>query len=109
MTRTSALRLRAETRPSIAFRLQDGGEFGAPGRHLADCAVEIDVRDQPVVAAEAHHVVDLDRLTIGFDDLALHDDAGGSRLLTGHLQLLAAIAVEAVGIDRRHIASEALA
>src|SRR6266481_2984864 len=102
MARASALRLRAEIQTVNAFRLQDGGEFGAPGRHPADCAVEIDVRDRPVVTAVAHHVVDLDRLTIGFDDLALHNDAGGSRLLTGYLQLLAAIAVEAVGIDRRH-------
>ena len=30
-----------------ALALQDGGEFGTAGRHLADRAVEIDVRNQP--------------------------------------------------------------
>src|SRR5437867_6092876 len=33
-----------------AFRPQDGGEFGTPGRHLADCAVEIDVRETAALA-----------------------------------------------------------
>jgi hypothetical protein len=45
-----------------ALTLQDGGEFGAMGRHLTDRAVEIDVGDQPIVAVAAHHVIDVDRL-----------------------------------------------
>jgi hypothetical protein len=56
----------------------------------------------------AHQIVDLDRLAVGFDDLAVYDDAGGRRLLFGNLQLLAGIAVETVGIDRRDIAPEAV-
>src|SRR5215469_7095622 len=57
-----------------ALRLQDGSELGATGRHLTDCAVEIDVGDQPGLAIAVHHVVNLDRLTGGFDDLATHHD-----------------------------------
>src|SRR5262245_11313699 len=77
----------------------DRTEFGTAGRYFADRAVEIDVGDQPIVAAAAHHVVDLDRLAIGLDDLALDYDARGRRLLAGDLQLLSVIAVKAVGID----------
>src|SRR5882672_4425257 len=87
---------------------QDGGEFGAAGRHLANRAVEIDVGDQPALTVAAHHVVDLDRLAIGFDDLAAHHDARGIRLFARDLQFLSGIAVEAVGVDRRDVAPEAL-
>src|SRR5882762_191030 len=47
-----------------AVGLQDGGKFGAAGRHLADRAVEIDVGDQPALAVAAHHIIDLDRLAM---------------------------------------------
>ena len=77
-----------------ALVLQDRGEFGTAGRHLADRAVEIDVRNQPGVAIAAHHVIDVDRLSVGFDDLAAHHDARRRGLLTGHLELLSRIAVE---------------
>src|SRR6516165_4254860 len=36
--------------PVDARVLQDGGELGAAGRHLADRAVDIDVGDQPGIA-----------------------------------------------------------
>src|SRR5262249_11504100 len=52
-------------------------------------------------------VVDLDRLTAGSDDLTAYHDPGWHGLLAHYLQLLAGIAVEAVGIDRRDVASEA--
>jgi hypothetical protein len=41
-----------------AFALQDGGEFGATGCHLADRAVEIDIRNQPGIAVAAHQIID---------------------------------------------------
>jgi hypothetical protein len=62
---------------------------------------------QPAVALSARHVVDIDRLTIGLDDLAAYHDAGGGGLLAGHLQFLPRIAIKAIGIDRSNIAPEA--
>src|SRR5205807_6889328 len=87
---------------------QDCGELGAAGRYFADRAVEVDVGDQPAVAVAVHHVVDLDRLAIGLDDLAPDHDAGRVGLFAGDLQFLPGIAVETVGIDRRDVAAEAL-
>src|SRR6202040_406179 len=87
---------------------QHGCELGTAGRDFAYRAVEVDVGDQPVAAVAAHHVVDLDRLPIGFDDLAAHHHPGWRGLLASHLEPLAVIAVEAVGINRRDVASEAL-
>ena len=55
-----------------AVLLQDGRKLGATGSNFADRAVEVDIGDQPVVAIAVHHVVDLDRLTAGFDDLATY-------------------------------------
>src|SRR5271165_4491555 len=91
-----------------AFLLQDGSELRAPGCHFADGAVEVDVGDQPAVAIAAHHVVDLDRLAVAFDDLAAYYDSGWRGLLTSHLQLQSVVGVEAVRIDRRDVAFEAL-
>src|ERR1700730_8050338 len=91
-----------------ALALQDRGKFGVADRHLADRAVEIDVGDQPAIAVAAHHVVDLDRLAIRFDDLAAHHDTGPIELLASYLQLLSGIAVKAVGVDRRDVTPEAL-
>src|SRR5580704_1420073 len=101
-----AVECRAQTVDALV--LQDGGEFGAAGRHLADRAVEVYVGDQPSIAGAAHHIVDIDRLTIRFDDLAAHHGAGGGGLLAGYLQFLSVVAVKAVGVDRRDIAPEAL-
>jgi hypothetical protein len=67
--------------------LQHRGELGAAGRHLADCAVEVYVRNQPGIAVLAHQIIDFGRLTIGFDDLAMDHGAGSSGLLVGDLQL----------------------
>src|SRR5262249_18669855 len=64
--------------------------------------------DQPAVTRSAHCVVDLDRLSIGFDDPAAHHNPGLSRLLAGHFQLLSGITVEAVSINRRDVPSVAL-
>src|SRR5262249_43425617 len=89
--------------------LQDGGELRAARRHLADRAIEIDIGDQPAFAIEAHHVVDPDRLSVGFDDPALHHDTGWGGRFTGTLQFLPGIAVEPIGIDRRHVTADALA
>ena len=39
---------RRQVKPAVdALFLEDGGEFGTAGRQFADCAVEIDVGDQP--------------------------------------------------------------
>ena len=78
--------------------LQDGSELGAAGSDFTDRAVEIDIGDQPAVVAAPHHVVDFDGLAIGFDDLALHHDAGWRGLPASHLQLLSVIAVKAVSV-----------
>src|SRR6266852_6399790 len=53
--------LRQPVRLTREFRdLQEGfGSGGTAGRHLADRAVEIDVRNQPGVAVAAHHVIEL--------------------------------------------------
>src|SRR5438270_4533188 len=87
---------------------QDRGKFGAAGRDLADRTVEVDVGNQPTVAVAAHHVVDLDRLAIGLDDLALDHGSARIGLFAGDLQFLSGIAVETVGVDRRDVAAEAL-
>src|SRR5580692_6979101 len=76
-----------------AFLLQDGSELGAVGRHLADRAVPVDVGDQPAVTIAAHHVVDLERLTVAFDNPAAHYDPEWAGLLASHLQLLSIVAV----------------
>jgi len=52
--------------------------------------------------------IDLDRLAIGFDDLAAHHDAGRIGLFTGHLQLLSSVDVETVGVNRRDVTPETL-
>ena len=53
--------LRQPVRLTREFRdLQEGfGSGGTAGRHLADRAVEIDVRNQPGVAVAAHHLIEL--------------------------------------------------
>src|SRR5215469_14325442 len=84
-----------------AVRLKNGSKLGAAGSNFTDRAIEIDIRDQPAVAVAPHHVVDLDRLAIGFDYPALHHDAGWRWLLTCHLQRLPGVAVKAVSVDRR--------
>src|SRR5260370_406082 len=91
-----------------ALAVQDRGKFGVAGRTLADRAVEIDVGDQPTVTVAVHHIVDGDQIAVGLDDLAAHHNAGRRELLAGHLQLLSGVAVKAVGVDRRDIATEAL-
>jgi hypothetical protein len=48
------------------------------------------------LAAAAHHVVDLDRFTIGFGDLAAHHHTGWGGLFGGHLELLSVVAVESL-------------
>src|SRR6202040_1638746 len=75
VVRMSALRLSAAIRPSMPWLFRDRRKFGAAGRHLADRTVEIDVGDQPAVAVAAHHVVNVDRLAVGLDDLAAHRNA----------------------------------
>src|ERR1700730_10169757 len=79
-----------------ALVFEDAGEFGAAGRQFADRAIEVDVGDQPALTVAAHHVVDLDRLTVGINDPAAHHDPGPSGLFAGHFELLPRIAVEAV-------------
>jgi transposase len=53
---------------------------------------------EPAVGVAAHYVVDVDRVTIGLNDLAAHDDPGAVRLLAGDLQLLSGVAVKAIRI-----------
>ena len=93
--------------PVDTLVLQDGAKFGAAGRHLADRAVEIDIRDQPCIAVVPHHVIDIDRLTVRFDDLALHHEASSSWLFSGDLQFLPSVAVKTIGIDCRDVTPEA--
>src|ERR1700738_690971 len=93
--------------PVDTFAFEDSPEFGATGRYLADRAVKVDIGDQPCIAVAPHHVVDIDRLTVRFDDLALHHDAGSSRLFSGDLQFLPGVAVKTIGIDRRDVTPEA--
>src|SRR5262249_52794033 len=83
-------------------------EFRAARRDFADRAVEIDVGNQPAVTGTAHCVVDLDGLSIGFNDPAAHHDPRRCRLFAGHLQLLSGITVKAVSINRRDVPSVAL-
>jgi len=81
------------------FAFEDSTEFGATGRHFADRAVKVDIRDQPCIAVAPHHVIDIDRFTIRFDDVALHDETSSSWLFSGDLQFLPGVAVETIGID----------
>src|SRR5215472_2345346 len=71
--------------PVDTFVFEDRPEFGATGRHLADHAVKVDIGDQPSIAVAPHHIIDIDRLTIRFDDLALHHETSSSWLFSGDL------------------------
>src|SRR5439155_23127108 len=92
----SALRLSATIRPSMPSFLRIAANSDRRVATSLDRAVEVDIGDQPALAAAAHHVVDFDRLAVGFDDPAAHPDPGRGGFFAGHLQLLSAIAVEAV-------------
>ena len=89
------------------FVFEDSPKFGTTGRYLADRAVKVDICDQPCIAVAPHHVIDIDRLTVCFDDLALHHDATSSRLFSGDLQFLPRVAVKTIGIDCRDVTPEA--
>src|SRR5262245_44407120 len=80
--------------PVDTLVFQDSPEFGATGRYLADRAVKVDVRDQPCIAVAPHHVIDINRPAVRFDDPALHNEAGSSRLFSGDLQFLPGVAVK---------------
>ena len=64
---------------------QDGSEFGTAGRHLADCTVEVDVGNQPSLAAAPHRIVDPDRLAIGLDGRSREFCRGEGRFETDRL------------------------
>src|SRR5215831_14808027 len=74
-----------------AVSSDDCAKFGATGRHFAYRAVEVDVGNQPTLAVAAHHVIDLDRLAVGLDNLALHQHPAGIGLFAGYLQFLPGI------------------
>jgi hypothetical protein len=93
--------------PVDTFVFQDSAEFGVAGRYLADCAVKVDIRDQPRIAVAPHHVIDINRLTISFDDLALDHDPSSGWLFSGDLQILPGVAVETIGIDGCDVTPEA--
>src|SRR5215470_18252159 len=93
--------------PVDAFVFEDGPEFGAAGRHLADRAVKVDIGDQPCIAVAPHHIIDIDWLTIRFDDLALHHDTSSNWLFSGDLQFLPGVTVETIRIDCRDVTPEA--
>ena len=71
--------------PVDTFVFEDRPEFGATGRHLADRAVKVDIGDQPSIAVAPHQIIDIDWLTIRFDDLALHHEPSSSWLFSGDL------------------------
>src|SRR5262249_6436171 len=87
---------------------QDRGKFGAAGRPLPDRPLEGDVGDQPALATAAHHVVDLYRLALCLDDLALDPHPPRRRPLARDLQALAGLAGETIGVDRRDVTPEAV-
>src|SRR4029077_9986286 len=93
--------------PVDTFAFEDSPEFGAPGRHLADRAVKVDIGDQPCIAVAPHQIIDTDRLTIGFDDLALHHETSSNWLFSSDLYFLPGVAFETIGIDCRDITPEA--
>src|SRR5262249_44865458 len=93
--------------PIDTFAFEDGPEFRATGRHLADRAVKVDVGDQPCIAIASHHIINIDWLTVRFDDLALHHETSSSWLFSGDLQFLPGVAVETIGIDCRDVTPEA--
>jgi len=93
--------------PIDTFAFEDGPEFRAAGRHLADRAVKVDVGDQPCIAIASHHIINIDWLTVRFDDLALHHETSSSWLFSGDLQFLPGVAVETIGIDCRDVTPEA--
>ena len=94
--------------PVDSLVFQDSAEFGVAGRYLADCAVKVDIRDQPCIALAPHQVIDIDWLTISFDDLALDHDTSSSWPFSRDLQLLPAVAVETIGIDGGDVMPEAV-
>ena len=94
--------------PVDSLVFQDSAEFGVAGRYLADRPVKVDIGDQPCIAIAPHHVIDTDRLTVRFDDLALDHDTSRSWLFSRDLQLLPAVAVETIGIDGRDVTPEAV-
>jgi hypothetical protein len=75
--RIFALLLSAAISPSIPSFLRI-----APNSERRDRAVKVDIGDQPCIAVAPHHVVDIDRLTVRFDDLALNHDASNRRLFS---------------------------
>src|SRR5205814_10039537 len=91
-----------------AFVLNDRMEFRALRRELADRAVEVYVGDLPRPGVLAHSVIETHRITLRFDDFGLHDNFRAGGLLPSHLELLARITVEPVGISRRDAISESL-
>src|ERR1700686_4231324 len=68
---------------------QDGREFRAPGRQLADRSRQVDVGDLPGVTVPPHQIVDGDRLAVRFDDTGMDEGAGSVRLYASDLQRLA--------------------
>src|ERR1700750_1900051 len=69
-------------------------------RQLADRTVEIHVGNPPRALVLAHPIIEPRLFTVRFGDLRLHHDIRAVGPLAGDLQLLARIAVEAIGISR---------
>src|SRR5260370_35645340 len=81
-------------------------ELGSLHRQLADRTVEIHVGNPPGALILAHQVIESRRLAVRFGDLRLHHDFRAAGPLAGDLQLLARIAVEAIGISCGDVVSK---
>src|SRR5258708_18599006 len=81
---------------------QHRGELGAARRELADRARQKDVDDAPPAVVVAQQVVELDRIALGRHHAGLDQGraTGHAGLLAAHLEVLALVAVEPVGVGR---------
>ena len=89
----------AGDQPLEPLVVQDRGVFRAPGRQLADRAVQVDVEDPPAAGTLAQQVVQRHMLAGTGDDPAADDGRSARGLFFGSdLKLLAVEPVEPVGI-----------
>ena len=81
-------------------------ELRAMHRKLTDRAVEIHVGNALPALILVHQIVEAGRFAVRFDDPRLYHDICPARLLTGHLQLLARVSVELIGVSGCNIIPE---
>src|SRR5882757_2713726 len=81
-------------------------EFRSMYGQLADRTVEIDVGNPPGALILAHQIIQSRRLAVRLGNLRLHHNFCAVGPLAGDLQLLARIAVEAIGISCGDVVSK---